>query len=295
VCNARYPASTALATIVPGDPMQDAVWKALAKAMPDRVSAGFGRINCVPFFSGKDQRDTDERDWGCMLFNGAAGGGAAPHADGWPLVMTLAASGGLKILSVEMTEMLYPVLVERMEIEPESMGHGKHIGGPGINIGVRSIGGPMECHLFGDGASNPPHGVLGGTPGIGGGTYKENRLTNARVYCSAKGHLVIEPDEVWVGVSSGGGGYGDPLERHTEQVLMDVSNGIIRLDTARQVYGVVIDQARMAVDDGATELVRAQIRASRGTLPLVNPQRPGAAVWLDNQMRPGDQFLLDPQ
>jgi N-methylhydantoinase B len=107
--------------------------------------------------------------------------------------------------------------------------------------------------------------------------------------------LVIEPDEIWVGVSSGGGGYGDPLDRYPEQVLMDVSNGIIRFETARQIYGVVIDQTRMVVDNGATEALRAQIRTSRGALPLVTPERSGAAIWLNSHMRPGDQFLLDPQ
>ena len=295
VCNARYPGSTAVATIVPGDPMQDAVWKALTKALPDRVAAGFGRIHCVPFFSGVDRRDEVQQDWGCMLFNGASGGGAAPHADGWPLMMTLAASGGLKTLSVEMSEMLYPMLIERMEVEPGSMGHGKNIGGAGVNIAVRSLSGPMECHLFGDGASNPPHGVLGGTPGIGGGNFKENRNTGARTYCSAKGHLTIAEEETWVGVSSGGGGYGDPLERSAEQVARDVRNGIVKAETAHEIYGVVLKSPKCEVDSAATDELRARIRKSRGALPLLTPEGPAASTWLEENMRPGDEFLLDPQ
>ena len=34
--------------------------------------------------------------------------------------------------------------------------------------------GEMECITFGDGMANPPHGVIGGTPGCGGGAYVED-------------------------------------------------------------------------------------------------------------------------
>ena len=64
VCNALYPASTALATIGPDDTMQDAVWKALAHAVPDRVMGGNGGIHCVPFFSGRDEREAQPVEWG---------------------------------------------------------------------------------------------------------------------------------------------------------------------------------------------------------------------------------------
>jgi N-methylhydantoinase B len=295
VCNAEYPASTALATIVPGDPMQDAVWKALAQAMPERVSAGYGRVHCEPVLSGIDRRSGRDCDWGCMLFNGAAGGGASPVGDGWPVIGTIAALGGLRILSIEMLELLHPMVVERMEIEPDSMGQGKNIGGPGVNIVIRPVDGPMECHLFGDGASNPPHGVLGGTPGIGGGNYKESRTTGQRTFCSAKGHLTLSDKEVWVGFSSGGGGYGDPLEREPERVRDDVRNGFISLKTASEIYGVILDQDTLALDGTATARARGELAARREPLPLVTPNRPSAATWLQEHERPNDLYVVDPQ
>ncbi len=295
VCNAEYPASTALATIVPGDPMQDAVWKALAQAMPERVSAGYGRVHCEPVLSGVDRRGGRECDWGCMLFNGAAGGGASPTGDGWPVIGTIAALGGLRILSIEMLELLHPMVVERMEVEPDSMGQGKNIGGPGVNIVIRPVDGPMECHLFGDGASNPPHGVLGGTPGIGGGNYKENRTTGQRTFCSAKGHLTLSDNEVWIGFSSGGGGYGDPLQREPERVRDDVRNGFISLKTASEIYGVILDENTFALDAIATARARSEIAAHRDPLPLVTPNRPSAATWLQERKRPGDLYVVDPQ
>lgn len=295
VCNAEYPASTALATIGPDDTMQDAVWKALAQAVPERVAAGNGRIHCVPFFSGTDCRDGKKQEWGCMLFNGAPAGGASASTDGWPLIMTSAGLGGLKILSVEMSEMLHPFTIEKMEIEPDSIGHGKHIGGPGINIIVRPEGARMECHLFGDGTANPPFGVVGGTAGIGGGSYKENRTTGKRTYSSSKGHLVIKEDEVWIGVSSGGGGYGDPLERDPQLVAENVRDGFILLKSAREVYGVALDPKSFAIDQPTTERLRQELAIKRGRKETVVPNVPSASTWLQEHIREGDEYLVDPQ
>ena len=209
--------------------------------------------------------------------------------------MTTAGMGGLKILSLELSELLFPITVESMEIEPDSMGQGKQIGGAGVRIALRPIASPMENYLFGDGATNPPHGVLGGTPGIGGGNYKENRSTGKRTYCSTKGHLTIGEDEVWVGISSGGGGYGDPLEREPQVVQAGVRDEIISLEAAQEIYGVVLDPKTLALDLRATLRLRQRIASRRGDLELVTPNCPSASRWLRDHMREGDEFLLDPQ
>lgn len=295
VCNAEYPGSTALATIGPGDTMQDAVWKALAQVVPERVSAGNGRIHCVPFFSGTDRRDGAKQDWGCMFFNGGPAGGASPTSDGWPHIMTSAGLGGLKILSVEMTELLYPFTVEKMEIGTDSMGHGKQVGGPGVDIAIKPVDSGMECNLFGDGSANPPFGVMGGSPGIGGGSYREDRTTGKRTYCSSKGHLTIGEDEAWVGHSSGGGGYGDPLQRDPALVQAAVRDGMVSLSTALEVYGVVVDARTLALDEVATARTRRTVAAQRGRLPVVTPDVPSASTWLQQHIRPGDEYLVDPQ
>jgi len=295
VCNAAYPASTALATIGPDDTMQNAVWKALAHAVPERVMGGNGGIHCVPFFAGRDTRSGRPVEWGCMMFNGAPGGGATATEDGWPLIMTAAGMGGLKILSVEMSELLYPIRIDRQEIATDSMGHGKHIGGPGVDIVIHPTSGAMECNLFGDGSANPPYGVIGGGAGIGGGSCKESLTTGKRTYCSSKGHLVIGDDEFWAGTSSGGGGYGDPLERDPKRVLESVFDGLISLDAAQEVYGVVINRAMMTIDFKATATRRAEIARTRAPLEVTTPNRPGASDWVQKRLRPGDEYLIDPQ
>ncbi len=295
VCNAKYPASTALATIGPGDTMQEAVWKALAHAVPERVMGGNGKDGNLPMFSGKDRRHKAEADFGCMFFNGAPAGGATGKSDGWPLIMTSAGMGGLKIMSVELCELLYPFRIDRQEIASDSMGHGEHLGGPGVDIQVSPTSAPMQCELYGEGQSNPPFGVIGGTPSIGGGSYKENLKTGKRTYFSSKGRFTLGEGDVWVGRSSGGGGYGDPLQRQPEAVLASVFDGLLTIECANDVYGVVIDRAAMAIDFATTRALRGKIAAARAALEISSPNRPGAADWVLRDMRQGDEYFIDAQ
>ena len=60
---------------------------------------------------------------------------------------------------------------------------------------------------------------------------------------------------------SSGGGYGDPLDREPERVLIDIENGIVSLQEAREIYGVVV--AREALDAAATGELRSSLRRER--------------------------------
>ena len=62
-------------------------------------------------------------------------------------------------------------------------------------------------------------------------------------------------------VTPSGGGYGDPLERDPELVLLDWADELLDAGVATEVYGVVIDEAAGEVDGQAT----AALRAERGT------------------------------
>ena len=294
IVKAKYPAATAMATLCPAGQEHEAVWKALALAAPERSSAGYGGFHCIPSISGVDERGEEPAEWAAMYFNGGSAGGASMNADGWPLIMTSSGMGGLKILSTEMCELLYPFMIDYHEIGTDSMGHGKTMGGAGINIRTRPYGTPMDCHATGDGAANPPFGLFGGTPGIGGGNYREDVDSGHRDYCSSKGYMKIEPGQVWVSVSSGGGGFGDPLERPAEKVCEYVRDEIISQVTAHDVYGVVMDAQTFTLDLAATTERRAKIAAERGTVPQLQPTEPAAATWLQDHMREGDNYLLDP-
>ncbi len=61
----------------------------------------------------------------------------------------------------------------------------------------------------------------------------------------------------------GAGGWGDPLDRDPNRVLHDVSEGKIGVQRARDKYGVVVDEARRAVDSAATVEQREKLRRER--------------------------------
>jgi N-methylhydantoinase B len=291
ICNARYPAATCCATTCPTDTMHDVINKAMVAAIPDKVVAGGARAANMPNMAGVDERTGEE--WAAMFFNNGGGFGASKGTDGWPILATLAGMGGLKSLVIEQLELLYPLLAHSMEAEPDSMGLGEWIGGPGVRWVLETLHGPAEVVTFGDGQQNPPHGVLGGTMGIGGGQYVENPDTGLRRYVSSTGHYRMEKGELRVGVSTGGGGYGNPADRNVEQVRRDVRDGLVTRDTAAEVCGVVLsDDWDPVVDVAATEKRRRELQLVERV--LVTPTTPGAATWLKLDMRPGDEYLLNP-
>jgi len=49
-------------------------------------------------------------------------------------------------------------------------------------------------------------------------------------------------------IAASGGGYGDPLRREAEKVVMDVRNEFITVEQARDDYGVIIDPQTLAVE-----------------------------------------------
>ena len=64
--------------------------------------------------------------------------------------------------------------------------------------------------------------------------------------------------------TSGGGGWGDPLDRPIADVRGDVLGGFVSPESAREDYGVMID-ARGVIDDAAT--VRSR-EAKRGPIRM---------------------------
>jgi N-methylhydantoinase B len=290
ICLAEHPAATSSSVVAPSGAMHDAVMKALAQAVPDRVAGGGPRMGNCPTLSGIDERE--DEPWSYMFFNDGGGSGGAFGTDGWPLIGSLCMLGGIKTMSVELIELLYPFRLDAMEIEPESMGFGRWCGGPGTRTVVRPLYGDMTSITFGDGYDNPPHGVLGGTPGIGGGQWVQGPDGGPRTFGSACARLETPKGGTWVGVSTGGGGYGDPLWREVDAVRRDVRDGLIGRETAREVFGVVLGEAAdPAVDLAATESLRQERR--QWSRPPLLPTSPGAATWRREQMREGDVYLLN--
>ena len=79
---------------------------------------------------------------------------------------------------------------------------------------------------------------------------------------SKLGHIKLDHDTVFVALSGGGGGLGDPLLRDPEAVARDVAFEYATPDHASSVYGVIVTDDHQ-VDEAATTAKREEIRAAR--------------------------------
>jgi N-methylhydantoinase B len=92
----------------------------------------------------------------------------------------------------------------------------------------------------------------------------------------------LQSGDLFVMESSGGGGFGDPLERDPALVAADLAEGYVTSAAAEARYGVVLRAG--AIDGGATAARRQALRAARVRVPLVGVADPdgseGRAVRL---------------
>jgi acetophenone carboxylase len=70
-------------------------------------------------------------------------------------------------------------------------------------------------------------------------------------------------DVITFGFSTGGTGYGDPLDRDPASVITDVKQGLVSDWAAENVYCIAWDKARQRLDKSATEALRAAKLAER--------------------------------
>ncbi|MGI6852125.1 hydantoinase B/oxoprolinase family protein [Mesorhizobium sp. 1B3] len=179
------------------------------------------------------------------------GQGARPFGDG-PDVIYGAAQ---RNYPVEQLEPVYPVQIERYEIRTDSGGVGKFRGGCGAKRALR-----MMCDGdFSPRLSNtliPCPGTNGGGPGgLGRVTlYREGGAP--QTYPGVYGGIPFKAGDLIVLESSGGGGWGNPLERPVELVLRDVSERFVSADAAWESYGVRIEDGKV------TELHPARIASA---------------------------------
>ena len=165
-------------------------------------------------------------------------------------------------MPIEVLEMTYPLFVHTQEVRVDSMGAGKTRGGPGLTFRVEPRGtGQVDNYPYGDGMFNPPFGVYGGQPGDGGALYRNN-ADGTRTFFSMISYFRVREGESWVAESTGGGGYGDPLERDAERVRTDVRNGFVSFESAHRDYGVVLDHATLEIDVAATPRCASAARSA---------------------------------
>jgi len=224
VVNANPPAPVCMSTNHCAEEVVEAVFKALAPAIPDAVSAGFSR-RLRYAITGHDPRTGRQFIWHFFLARG--GGGASEGFDGWSNVGEINVAGGIRSPSIEVTEERFPFFIERHELRPDSGGVGAWRGGLGAVCDLVYEGeGPALLNTAGDGIVVPPFGLFGADDGLPH-HYKIVNDGTERVLGSKEVGVVVNPGDHIICLSSGGGGYGSAEERDSEAAEWDLKNGYV--------------------------------------------------------------------
>jgi N-methylhydantoinase B len=253
ILNASFPAATTFGNhLCP--PIADAIIRALAPAIPERVTAGWNQLLCG-LVTGKDPRKgTPYVD---IVFMGMKGGSGGTYGfDGYDHIGMIDASGGVLDQDYEMFEQQTPHLLLKHEYLTDSAGAGQWRGGLGVETAIRLDGDNMTCITFGDGDEEPAFGLYGGKEGTL--NIIEFQYPDGTLYRPKSKELVagVAKGTIWFQEAGGGGGYGDPYLRPAAKVLKDVKNGVVSLAKAREDYGVVLNEETLTVDQEATAKLR---------------------------------------
>ena len=106
-------------------------------------------------------------------------------------------------------------------------------------------------------------------PGQPSANYLNPQDNNQKL--TSKPTMIIQEGDVFRHELAGGGGWGDPLERDPADVLRDVRNELVSITSAKNDYGVIIDNELIKVDSNKTNALRKTMREKRAgaKLPFV--------------------------
>jgi N-methylhydantoinase B len=248
----------------------------LAKAVGGRTPADQETIRYTGFYG---QAASGEPYLMREVLGGGSGG--RYYADGEDTVHVVPDS---RNLPAEFTEARFPLVVERLGLAMDSGGPGRFRGGLGyeklirmrvdgyfMSIADRSI---LSCWGVNGGRAGRPFQVTIDPGGPG----------ERDVDAMADGEFVPAGTLIRIR-TTGGGGWGDPLERDPVLVARDVRWGKVSASAAAADYGVVLAGPTddPVVDGEATVALRSGLRAARpGARPFFD-RGPGYAVLSGGQ------------
>jgi N-methylhydantoinase B len=188
----------------------------------------------------------------------------------------------------EFTETRFPLLVEKLALRMDSGGAGKRRGGLGYDKHYRAL---VDCRTIvtADRVRLGCYGLDGGKAGtpfcvtVDAGGARPHDL----------GGLVdgepVKAGQIVRVVTTGGGGWGDPLEREPEFVQRDVIEGKISVEAARKDYGVMLladAGGSFTVEAPATAALRANLKSQRSKEPAMIDRGEGFEKMLRGEVKP---------
>ena len=234
--DARYPRPVSGCAAEVSQRIAEAVFLALAQAIPDRLWGAPAGTSGNFALGGLDPKRA-----GYVMYQitGGGYGGTAWH-DG--LTNGCSTIGISKTAPVEVMEQYYPVLFRRFALREGSGGAGRHRGGFGVHYEVELLRGEARASFVMDHGRFGPPGVQGGADGApnvvrihrGGETFVPEHLSKDQ-------DIAIRPSDRVEVMTPGGGGYGDPFARDPALVARDVRRGYYTAEEAERLFGVSVD------------------------------------------------------
>ncbi|GAA4283803.1 hydantoinase B/oxoprolinase family protein [Brevibacterium daeguense] len=261
----------------------------------DDVQAQSGSSNVLVFFGATETVSPS------LPSADALGTGAGAHLDRDGIDTAGSSHSPLSLYpSTEETEMSYPILYLYRQQQIDSGGAGEFRGGVGNRFALASYDvdtlGLMTAGSAQSATTHSAPGLFGGYPSPTNET-RVLRGANARLLYE-RGRVPVRPDDfdpssqqrlgsktealpfkeedvVLVRVP-GGGGVGDPLNRDPQRVAEDVVDGLVSVQAATDVYGVVLGEDQ-TVDLQATQSLRDEYKRQR------RDWTPVAEIWPEGE------------
>ena len=185
----HFPAAVVAGNVETSQVVTDALFAATGRLAPSQ-----GTMNNFTF--GNDRYQYYETI--------AGGSGAGPDHDGTSAVQTHMTNS--RLTDPEILETRLPVRLERFAIRRGSGGDGLHHGGDGVVREIRFLE-PMRANILANRRTVPPTGLAGGSDAAPGRNWVE-RLGGGKEMLGATGAAEMQPGDLFVIETPGGGGYG---------------------------------------------------------------------------------------
>ncbi|HET8767470.1 MAG TPA: hydantoinase B/oxoprolinase family protein, partial [Pedococcus sp.] len=228
----------------------------VAKAVDGRMPADQETIR----YTGVYGKDRDGNDY---LMREVLGGGSGGryYADGEDTIHVVPDS---RNLPTEFTESRFPFVVERLGLAVDSGGAGRHRGGLGYEKHIRML---RDAHFMSiaDRSILACWGVRGGKAGMPFSVTIDPGGPDEREVDALADAEPVRAGQVIRIRTTGGGGWGDPLERPYAEVEQDLRWGKVSFEGAHAAYGVVASGTKdePVVDEAASDALRARMRGER--------------------------------
>ena len=242
----------------------------LAKAVDGRMPADQETIRYTGVYG-------DDLDGAPYLMREVLGGGSGGryYADGEDTIHVVPDS---RNLPTEFSESRFPFIVERLGLAVDSGGAGRYRGGLGYEKHIRML---KDAHFMSiaDRSILACWGVKGGKAGKSFGVTIDPGGPNQREVDALADAEPVKAGETIRIRTTGGGGWGDPLERRYDEIVRDVLWGKVSVEAARADYGAIVTGGKDApeVDLEASGRLREEIRGRRKDEPFFD-RGPGYAT-----------------